>query len=288
MRLQILSAAVLSAMATVSMATTVFPNNPGGETFTNAGTSNQGQAIGATGWYYNNVRNSGVVGINSNYPRSGTGSAYLETTIGPGGNSSKADIELLANGVNVGGNYYAAGSFGSFASLTRVSYDWYRDSASTNSSVQHPALRILLDADGDLSTTNDRGGLVFERAYNGGGSAPTDTWVSDAISASTNLWNFGLGIGNEANINATPYAYDANLSEWQAYFPHAVVLGVSAGVGSGWGPFKGAVDNIGLEFTTTSYSYNFEVVPLPAAAWAGIALFGSLGAAKLVRRNKTA
>lgn len=237
-------------------ATTVLSNNPApGDTYTNAGGSNQGQAVGATGWYYNNTRNSGTVGINSNYARSGNGSVEFTTP----SSSAKSDIEYLANGVNVGGNFGAAGSLGSFSLLTSFGYDWYLSSSSTTSNL-HPALRVLIDADGNLNTLGDRGGLVFERAYNGN-SIPTDSWQTDTVGAQTFLWNFGLGLGTGFNINATPYAYDATLADWQAYFPNAVILGFSVGVGSGWsGQFAGAIDNVNWQIgTQAAVTNNFEV-----------------------------
>jgi hypothetical protein len=128
-------------------------------------------------------------------------------------------------------------------------------------------MRVLLDADGNLTTLGDRGGLVFERVYNepSGWSAPTNTWVAETITSSTYLWNFGLGIGFAANINATPYAYDATLAEWQARFPNAVILGFSLGVGSGWAnEFYGAVDNIFWTIGDQTWRFNFEV-PEPAS-----------------------
>jgi hypothetical protein len=98
--------------------------------------------------------------------------------------------------------------------------------------------------------------------YNGGLVAPTDAWVTDTIGLSTNLWNFGLGLGFAANINSTAYAYDATLAEWQAYFPNAVILGFSAGVGSGWSnTFAGAVDAISWTINGHTSTYNFEVAP---------------------------
>jgi hypothetical protein len=288
----VIAAALAVGLAVPAQAATVVYSNGAapGDSYTNATTSNQGQAVGASGWYYNNVRNSGVVGINATYPRNGTGSAYLETQFGPGGASSKADIEYLAGGVNFNGNYVASGTLGLFSAFSAMSYEWYRDSTSTNSSAQHPALRVLLDRDGNLVTTGDRGGLVYEGSYNGAPVAPVDTWTAGSVGAATKLWNFGLGLGFEFDIDGDGSPYDT-LAEWQAsqLMSNAVILGFSAGVGSGWGPFMGAVDNIGWTIDGQSGSYNFEVprdqgVPEPASmALVGI---GLLALARTRRRSR--
>lgn len=264
----------------------VYSNTVGGDLFTNAGGSGQGQGVGSSGFYYNNVRNSGNVGIRGNYARSGNGSAFLETTVGPGGASSKADFELLATGTDVGGNYYAASSFGTLGSLTSLKYEWYRDSVSTNSTGQHAVIRILVDADGNLGTTGDRGGLVFERAYNGGGAVPTNTWVSENLFAygagsGANLWTFGAGMAFAAN------GYGVDLTDWKSgtgtIGAGSLILGFSMGVGSGWGPHKGAVDNLTVGFNGAEDTYNFEVqesqlIPLPSAGGMALAGLGILGA----------
>lgn len=269
------------AAASGAQAATIFANNPApGDAFTNAGGSNQGQAIGASGWYYNNVRNGGTAGIDTALPNNGNGSVHFT-----GGSNAKADVEYLSGGTNVGGNYIATTSLGSFANFNGMSYDWYRSSASAATPALHPALRVLLDLDGDLTTTGDRGGLVFERSYNPGppSAVPTDVWNTDTITSSTKLWNFGLTpLGTLYDLNNNAYAYDSSLADWKAsaQLANAVVVGFSAGIGSGWDSFFGAVDNIAWTFGTQTTTTNFEVargnaVPEPATlALVGMALAG--------------
>lgn len=259
--------------ATSVNAAIVLANNPApGDSYTNSGGSNKGQAVGATGWYYNNVRNSGTVGINTSNPRSGNGSAAMS-----GPSNSKADIEYLPAAINVLGNFYTTASLGSLSALSSMSYDWYRDSSSAAASHLHPALRVLLDADGDLTTVGDQGGLVFERIYNGGGAAPTDAWQSDTVTGTTNVWNFGLGpgFGSGYDLDGSGYAYDDDLAAWQAFLPNAKIIGFSAGIGSGWDAFEGAVDNIawtiGTQGTQTS---NFEVTRAQVPVPGGMLLLG--------------
>lgn len=261
--MQILSrvsaATALCLVATTASAGVVLANNPAGDAF-NGGLFNQGQAVGASGWYYNNVRNGGTVGIDDVYARSGNGSVFLKGTAGPGGFSSKGDIEYLSGATSnwVTGAWSGTTSLGLFSQFSGMRYDWYRDSASTNNAAQHPVLRILLDRDGDLNTSGDRGGLVFERAYNGG-SVATNQWLSDVVGGSTNLWSFGMGFAGLDPDGGS--AYDSSLAEWQAALRDAKILGFSAGFGSGWGPFQGAVDNIGWTINGVATTTNFEARP---------------------------
>ena len=173
-------------------------NNAGGDAYNNPTGINQGQAIGASGWYYNNVRNNATIGIDSSHPRNSNGSVAFNAP-----NNGKADVEYLPGAVSVGGNYGSTQSLGLFSDLVSMSYDLYRDGSSQATSHLHPSLRVLLDRDGNLATTNDRGGLVFERVYNG---VPTsaDQWTSDIVNGSSFVWNFGLGLGNEYESPPAP------------------------------------------------------------------------------------
>ncbi len=263
-------------LAPAAHAGVVNPNNPGGDAYTNPGALNQGQAIGASGWYYNNVRKGGTVGIDGSHPRSGNGSVAFSAP-----NDGKADIEYLPGAVMVAGNYYATQSLGLFSTLVSMSYDWYRDGTSTNNANQHPSMRVLIDLDGDLMT-NDRGGLVFERVYNANPSYPVDQWVSDLIDANTKLWGFGLG----ADPNGG-YPYDSSLADWQAFLPRtATIVGFSSGVGSGWGPFSGAVDNLSWNIGGVTTSTNFELAAadVPEPATLGLLAIGVAGLAMRRRR----
>jgi len=282
----LLAAAVVGVLsANVFAATTiVYSNNPApGDLFSNSLSTPLGQAVGTSGWYYNNVRNGGKVGIRTNYPFNGNGSVYMRTPTG----AAKADIEFLVNAVSIGGNFVSTGVIAPLSQLQSVSYSWYRDSASTVAGHLHPVLRILLDADGDLTTVGDRGGLVWESVYQlAPYTAPTDTWVTQTIDDNSWLWNFGLG-GTLMDIDGDGYPHNSNLAAWKAHFPNAVIIGFNMGLGSGWtGNFIGAVDNISWTINGITTTTNFEVVPEPTT----MALFGLglLGAAGGLLRRKSA
>lgn len=265
--------------------TIVNPNNPTGDFFTNAGTSNTGQAIGASGWYYNNVRNDGVVGVNTTYARSGQGSLFFRTNQGPGGNSSKADAEFFATASpNQNGNYGPTSSLGLLGNLTSLSYEWYRASGGTANSNYMPAIRLgVFDAASGAS-----GYIVFEREYQQAGGtyvAATDTWVTENLFAgnSVRMWSTGNLPNNVNASNGPAQLYDARtLNQWRADFANYFVTTISVGVGSGWGTFEGAVDNITFGFgTAPATTYNFEAVPEPFTM-----MLGAGAAAAYVRRRR--
>ena len=284
-----LCAALVAASAFAQATVTVNSQNPApGDLFTNAGSTNQGQSFGNPNWVYNNTRGGGSVGIRNNYPRSGNGSVYFNSTSGSG----KADIEYFASPVNSGGNfapnpYDPSSILGPLAQLTHLSYEWYRDNSSTTTAHLHPVLRLgILRVNSDNSI--NLGYLVFERVYNGfSGAAPTDSWQSDnIIDRNYGLWaNASLGFG-DPNVNFSQVF--KTIPDWvsaaNAVGATLYVISVNAGIGSGWdGTFTGAVDNITFGFNNTYTTYNFEVVPEPASMVAlGSGLIGLLG----LRRRK--
>ena len=286
--LPVAAAAISIAFASTAFAASIAPNNPAGDAYTNAGPSNSGQAIGSSGWYYNNVRNGGVAGVDGTYARSGNGSLHFS---GPA--NAKADVEFLPNALQIAGNWNSTSSLGLLSTFGGMSYDWFRSSSSTNDVRQMPALRVLIDADGNIATTGDRGGLVFERVYNEGAdssAAPTNTWVNETIGAGTFVWNFGLGLTTASDINGSGYAYDDTLAQWKALFPNAVIIGFSAGIGSGWnGPFDGAVDNIAWTIGGVTTTNNFELVgaaAVPEPETLSLLAAALIGAGLLSRRRR--
>ncbi len=270
----------------------IFSNNPDpGDFFTSPSTSGATQAIGATGWFYNNVRNNAVVGINTNNPRSGNGSVYFSGTQ-TGAFSHKADIEYFQF-ASPGNPTSGLAAMGTLGALNSLSYDWYRDSSSTADSHLHPSLRLYIDADGNMGTTTDRGYLIFEGIYNGQAAAPTDAWQTSDIFN----WN---GAGQSANMwlrqfspGQTNEVYDRSIQDWIAgqstagflqLSGQSAIYGLSAGIGSGWGPFEGAVDNISIGFTGGTFNtYNFEAAPVPEPGT--MAVLG-LGALAMIRKRR--
>lgn len=278
-------------VAGTAHAQTIYSNNANpGDLFTNTGTVNAGQAIGTTGWYYNNVRNSGEVGIRTDYDRSGNGSVFMKGVNGPTGQSSKADIEYY--NTNIQGNLGSGlASMGRLGDLNALGYDWYRASGGTANAGQHASLRLMIDGDGDFTTTGDRGYLVFERAYNStAGNVPLDQWVTEDL--------FSYNGGQGANLWQAP-GFDTagnwvSIATWQAGFTpsgggktfnaDSVIYGLSSGIGSGWGTYEGAIDNITIGFAGgNATTYNFEAAPVPEPAT--MAVLG-LGAAAVLRRRK--
>ncbi|HEX9172995.1 MAG TPA: PEP-CTERM sorting domain-containing protein [Telluria sp.] len=238
-------------------------------------------------WYLANYRgvsngytSNTTAAITATNPRSGNGSVEMSLTNSTG----KADFVYTWG--FVGGR--------TLGNLDALSYDWFRASGGTAAGHLQPAMRLSYDTDGDSSTSGDRGYLIWEQVYNGGGMV-TNTWNTSNILGG-NFW--------QRQFVPTGYTvenYDTTLAEWMTASRPAdgdpltaatAILGIEFGIGSGWnGTFNGFVDNVTFGFSGASTTFNFETaaaadVPEPASALlVGLGLLGFAGAR---RRRKQA
>jgi hypothetical protein len=132
--------------------------------------------------------------------------------------------------------------------LDQLSFDYFIDSASRTDVI--PVIRLVVDADGNLSTTGDIGELVFEYAYQGLGPTTQDAWLqADLIGDDWIAWQRSNGVNHDQVANMTEF------SDWadaDGYTPaggihfdeNSVVLGWSVALGSGNGTIDAYLDNL--------------------------------------------
>jgi hypothetical protein len=142
--------------------------------------------------------------------------------------------------------------------LDDLSFDYYLAASDRTDVI--PVIRISIDADGNLATTNDRGELVFEYSYQGFGPTTTGQWLhADLAGGDWNAWQRSLG------ANRDTYPNIVALSDWadaDGFTPagglhfdqNSAVLGWSIALGSGNGTTDVYVDNLVVGGVTTDFT----------------------------------
>lgn len=207
----------------------------------------------------NFTRNGGTVELSNATSKDGDGSLKLYTP----DSSGKATALYFGS----------SGGLGLLRYLNGISYEYYRDSSSTNSAAQAPSLRLYV-SDGQGRT----GTLIYEPVYNGVNPIPEDSWQTvDALAG--NWWlfeggafeNYGLKLSDWFSDNI--FENSTKTATKQGFGFGAVILGIDVGIGSGWtGESLAYVDNIMLSFSTDDgndyeFRWNFQAtqdVPEPA------------------------
>jgi hypothetical protein len=141
--------------------------------------------------------------------------------------------------------------------LDELSFDYYIVSSDKTNTI--PVIRLIIDADGNLATTNDRGELVFEWAYQGFGTTTQGSWQSvDLVGGDWVAWQRSFGVNRDQIANMTEY------SDWadaDGYTPvgglhfdeNSLILGYSIALGSGNGTTDVYMDNVKFDGVTMDF-----------------------------------
>lgn len=142
--------------------------------------------------------------------------------------------------------------------LGHLDFDFYVQSSDRTDVA--PVIRIAIDADGDLSTTGDRGELVFEWAYQSFGAVTPGHWIhADLIGDDWNAWQRSNGANRDSYPDIVPLS---NWADADGYTPaggihfdeHSVVLGWSIAYGSGNGTGSMYLDHLEVGTATVNFA----------------------------------
>lgn len=231
---------------------------------------------GSQGWFPNDVRSGGTLGITTAQPRSGNGSLEIMTDSSIAGSGQAKSYATFATGS-------ALGTLGNLAAGS-ISMDFFKSSLSTVGAIQDLVFQIHW-----RNASGATGNLTWENAYNGNASVATDVWRTLDIT-SGNYWIRSSPSTGGGAVNWDGFGQWKSLTDWsnngQAVFPgsssqvltaQTEIMGFSIGFGSGLeGKLLAFADNVNVSFAQgNTFSSNFEAVPEPftmSLGAAGIAL----------------
>ena len=119
-----------------------------------------------------------------------------------------------------------------------------------------PVIRLVIDADGNLATTGDRGELVFEWAYQGFGATTTGSWqTADLAGDDWVAWQRSFSVNRDQIVDMTEFSdwSDANgftPAGGLTFNENSVVLGWSIALGSGNGTNDAFIDDLQVSGVT--------------------------------------
>ncbi len=122
-----------------------------------------------------------------------------------------------------------------------------------------PVIRLIIDADGNLATTNDRGELVFEWAYQGFGPTTQGSQQhADLVGGDWVAWQRANGqnfdqIANMARFSDWSDANGHTVVGGLTFNENSLVLGWTIALGSGNGTGTMSIDNVQFAGVTTDF-----------------------------------
>ncbi len=176
-----------------------------------------------------------------------------------------------------------ANEFGTISSILdniELAYSYHKANVPGGNAFAAPSLKLAV-----FGSHPDDGfvTLIYEPTWNQPGNegsstaVPTDQWTDVSIDADTGLfWQTG-GFGQSNSFGGPPLK---TLSDWSTTFDSqfldAELVAISMGVGTFNQGQEGYFDDVQIAGTDADAKYNFEPIPTPTAALAGLGLLGGM------------
>ena len=132
--------------------------------------------------------------------------------------------------------------------LDELNFDYFIQSSDRTDVI--PVIRLIIDADGNLATTADRGELVFEWSYQGFGATSQGSWQSaDLVGGDWVAWQRSFGVNRDQIVNMTEFSDWADADGFTPagglhFDENSLILGYSIALGSGNGTNNIYMDNL--------------------------------------------